>query len=150
MTAPRLIPLNAPAAHLSSPDARLFGVVEGGDFEGLRVEAGEILECRPVPEPSGPVVLEARFGRPRLGRQQGHALTGDGGEACSPLRWRVVGEIVAVLRGVVDGSGGPLFAVEPGLRVVSDEKGRPPGGRARRTHAWASPQLDLFGGACAA
>lgn len=150
MTAPRLVPVFVPAERMPSPDARLFGVVEAGDFGGMHLEAGEVVACRPVSDPSGPVVLEARgFGRPRLGRIEGHALFGDGGESCSPIRWRVVGEIVAVLQGEELGSGGPLFALKPGLRVVSDE-GSSPGGRARRAHAWATPQLSLFGGACAA
>jgi len=150
MTAPRLIPLFVATERLPSPDTRLFGVVASGVFGDLHVEAGEIIACRPAAEPEGPVVLEARgFGRPRVGRLDGRALYGDGGEACSPLRWRVVGEIVAVLQGDEIGSGGPLFAVEPGLRVVSDW-GRSTGERARRAHAWASTQLDLFGGAVAA
>ncbi len=100
MNAPLIQPITdaltaVPSVH---PSLRLFTVLRDGTFAGRRWHAGDVVACRNAIEPRGPIVLEARgHGRPRLGMLEGHALRGDGGEACSPLRWGVAGEVVAVL-----------------------------------------------------
>ncbi|MBW2257531.1 MAG: hypothetical protein JRI25_23445, partial [Deltaproteobacteria bacterium] len=109
MVAPRIAPLSQflrhPALRLPSiprvsQQVRLFVVVEGGGFGGRRWYAGDLVVCRWCATPlAGQVMLEARgLGRPRLGTLDEGDLFGDGGEACSPVRWRVAGEVVAVLR----------------------------------------------------
>lgn len=172
LTATRLRLPSLPVVHAS---IHLFVVAQGGWFAGRRFERGDLVACRDTSEPQGPVVLEARgHGRPRLGAQDGRALYGDGGEACSPLRWRVAGEVVAVLRPDAAESGGSdegvLHPSVPGwrvigltvgavsavldgptaapLRLVEGPVASPPGGRAHRNprpeRAWCCGQLSLF------
>jgi hypothetical protein len=109
MVQPRIVPLTQflrhPALRLPSlppvsERVRLFVVVSGGGFGGRRWYVGDLVVCqRRANQVEGQVMLEARgLGRPRLGTLVEGALFGDGGEACSPARWRVAGEVVAVLR----------------------------------------------------
>src|SRR5690606_8938694 len=107
----------APVLHAS---LRLFRVIEEGFYAGRCWREGDVIACRDTVEPWGPVVLEARgHGRPRLGALQGRALFGDGGEPCSPLRWRVAGEVVVILRrDEVESGGSTGCATRAGWRAI--------------------------------
>jgi len=109
--------LRLPPLPQVADEVRLFVVIEGGGFGGRRWHVGDLVACRRRENQlTGQVMLEARgLGRPRLGTLYEGGLYGDAGEACSPARWRVAGEVIGVLRPNDRGQLG-----EPGEGVRSD------------------------------
>ncbi len=160
MVPPRIAPLDTLPLGLPPLPAGslLYRALTAGALGGVEVVRGDLVVCRRAPNPEGAVVLEARgLGRPRLGCVLGATLLGDAGEPCSPLRWRVAGELAEVLRpeagvwarieipreqgesGLRRGSQGGASSLSA-LRVVARPGGRPKGRPARG----GGPQLSLF------
>ena len=77
---------------------RLFRVSRAGDFDGQRVQRGDVVVCTPRAEPDTQVVLVARDGsQPMLGHLREDGLHGAKGQPCSPVRWRVGGAVLAIM-----------------------------------------------------
>ena len=85
---------------LSALEQHMFVVLKSGYAMGCWWKRGDVVVCSESSSRGTNVVLSpVGYGWPRLGHQTNYGeLSGDAGEPCRSDRWRVVGEILYVMR----------------------------------------------------